>query len=77
MHEPQPNTPAGRQERDAREPCIGCGADVVPDAVDGGLNCARCGQWQVLCDACMPNFSEYSRDAVWICPECRERPLDS
>lgn len=77
MHEPQPSTPVGRQDKDVHEPCTGCGAEVIADPEESGLNCARCGQWQVLCDDCMPNVSEYARDAVWRCPECLERPLDS
>ncbi|HEU0052795.1 MAG TPA: hypothetical protein VFQ39_06445 [Longimicrobium sp.] len=78
MREPQqrPSTPTGRQDRDV-EPCAGCGTTVLADPVDGGLQCARCGQWQALCDDCMPAVTEYARDAVWRCPECRERPLDS
>jgi DNA-directed RNA polymerase subunit RPC12/RpoP len=79
MHEPQPqpNTPTGRQHREIGEPCTGCAADVMAESVDGGLNCARCGQWQVLCDDCMPKVTEYAPDAVWCCPECREKTLDS
>jgi hypothetical protein len=77
MHEPQPSIPAGRQDRDI-EACVVCEADVLADPVDDGLHCAKCGQWQVLCIGCMPkNVTEYTRDAVWCCPECRERPLDS
>lgn len=76
--QPQPNTPTGRQDRDTGEPCTDCGVSFMADPEDGGLNCARCGQWEALCDDCMPhNMTEYTRDAVWCCPECRERPLDS
>lgn len=76
MHDPQPrpNTPTGRH--DQSEACTGCGTEVMVDPVEGGLDCARCGQWQALCDDCMPR-TEYARDAVWSCPECRERPLDA
>jgi hypothetical protein len=79
MHEPQPqpNTPTGSQDRDIGEPCTGCGGDVVAEPAEGGLNCARCGQWQALCDDCMPSVTEYAPDAVWCCPECQEKPLDS
>jgi hypothetical protein len=77
LQEPQVNIPMGRQNRDI-EPCTECAADVIADPMEDGLNCARCGQWEVLCDGCMPkNVSEYTRDAVWCCPECREAPLDS
>ncbi len=78
-HEPQPRpgTPTGRQDHAADEACAGCGTSVQADPVNGGLLCARCGQWQALCDDCMPTVSEYAREAVWRCPECQERPLDS
>jgi hypothetical protein len=77
MQEPQTSFPAARQEPDI-EPCAECGVDVVADPMDGGLNCARCGQWEVLCAGCMPkNVTEYARDAIWCCAECREEPLDS
>lgn len=74
---PQQSTRTGPQGHEIAEPCTGCGTDVVADPVDGGLDCARCGQWQALCDDCMPRVTEHARDAVWCCPECRERPLDS
>jgi DNA-directed RNA polymerase subunit RPC12/RpoP len=61
--------PAGRGLAQA---CSGCGAEVVTDLVEGGLHCATCGQWQYLCDGCMPKVSEHSRDAAWRCPECRQ-----
>jgi hypothetical protein len=77
MHEPQPNAPETGRQDDLVEQCTDCGADVIADPVDGGLNCARCGQWEALCEDCMPNSTEYTRDIVWCCPECRERPLDS
>ena len=77
MHEPQPRSkaPTGRKDHEIGEPCAGCSTDVIADP--DGLHCARCGQWQALCDDCMPTVTEYARDAVWRCPECRERPLDS
>ncbi len=53
------------------EPCTGCGDLVEPDPVGGGLFCARCGQWHVLCGVCRPDTPEHSPDAVWLCPECR------
>lgn len=59
------------RDRETRQPCTGCSAEVIADPVDGGLNCATCGQWHVLCGDCMPNVTEYSRDAAWDCPECR------
>jgi DNA-directed RNA polymerase subunit RPC12/RpoP len=78
IQEPQPNAPAGWRDPDLDEECAECGADSPSDPVDGGLYCARCGQWQALCAGCMPtNVPESSRDAVWLCPECRERPFDS
>jgi|AAFX01.1.fsa_nt_gi hypothetical protein len=73
--QPQPSTPTGRQDHDIGELCAGCDADVM--STDGGLNCARCGQWQALCDDCMPPIPEHAPDAVWCCPECQEKPLDS
>lgn len=76
MHDTQPR-PSTQTDRAVGEPCTGCGTDVRADPVDSGLHCARCGQWQALCDDCMPTVTEYTRDAVWRCPECRERPLDS
>jgi hypothetical protein len=77
MQQPQPSIPVGRQDLDI-EPCAECGAEVMADPIDSGLNCARCGQWEVLCDGCMPKTAtEYARDAVWCCEECREMPLDS
>ncbi len=75
--QPRPNAPKGRQGHEIGEPCAGCSTDTIADPVDGGLHCARCGQWQALCDDCMPPVTEFARDAVWRCPECRERPLDS
>ncbi len=74
MHEPQagPNAPTGRQEHEISEPCAACSTGVISDPVDGGLHCARCGQWQALCGDCMPTVTEHARDAVWRCPECGE-----
>jgi DNA-directed RNA polymerase subunit RPC12/RpoP len=66
-----------RQDRDVDSPCTACGDDVRADPAQAGLNCARCGQWHVLCDDCTPNISEHSRDAAWMCPTCRARPLDA
>jgi hypothetical protein len=60
------------QDREVREPCTGCSASMISDPVDGGLNCARCGQWQALCGDCMPTVAEHSRDAAWVCPECHQ-----
>lgn len=71
IHDTQQEAHTGRQERGI-ESCTGCGANVVSDPVDGGLNCARCGQWQALCEDCMPTVAEHSRDAAWVCPECRQ-----
>lgn len=77
IHEPQPNAPTGFQDRDVAAPCAECDASVS-DQVDAALNCARCGQSQLLCDDCMPkNLTERSRDATWLCPDCRARPFDS
>lgn len=78
IHEPQQEAPAGWRDRQAGAPCTECGADVPSDSAGGSLNCVRCGQSQALCAGCMPtNISEHSRDAAWLCPECRERPFDS
>jgi DNA-directed RNA polymerase subunit RPC12/RpoP len=67
-----------RQDRDAETPCTVCGDDVRADPSVAGLNCARCGQWQVLCAECTPNVSEHSRDAAWMCPDCQaKRPADA
>ena len=71
MQEPQQAPHTGWRDRDIAEPCTECEANAVADPVNGGLNCATCGQWHYLCDECMPNVPEYSRDAAWLCPECR------
>lgn len=68
---PQEGVQGGWADHEARDACAGCGAEVVADPVDGGLNCARCGQWHALCGGCMPPVPENSRDASWVCPECR------
>ena len=71
IHDTQQETQTARQERRI-ESCTSCGADTVSDPVDGGLNCARCGQWHALCETCMPSVAEHSRDAAWVCPDCRQ-----
>ncbi len=72
IQETPQNAQTGWQDRRTLEPCTGCAAEVVSDPVDGGLNCARCGQWHVLCEECMPDVAEHSRDAAWLCPECHQ-----
>ncbi len=75
LQEPQqsPHTESrDRENHELFETCTGCGGDAVADPVNGGLNCGSCGQWHFLCDECMPNVSEHSRDAAWHCPECRD-----
>jgi DNA-directed RNA polymerase subunit RPC12/RpoP len=68
----------GWQDRDEAGPCTVCGSDVRADPSEAGLYCARCGQWQLLCAECTPNVSEHSRDAAWMCPDCRaRRPADA
>jgi predicted RNA-binding Zn-ribbon protein involved in translation (DUF1610 family) len=69
--QPQTEQSAWRQ-RETRESCTGCGEEAVMDPAESGLNCATCGQWFALCDDCMPKVSEHSRDAAWLCPECRD-----
>lgn len=71
IHEPQQGTDTGRPDHELHDACAGCGADLIADPVDGGLRCARCGQWHALCAACMPSVSEHSRESAWVCPECR------
>lgn len=66
-----------RQGGDPGAACTVCDRDTGADPAESGLNCARCGQWHVLCADCTPRMSEYSRDAAWTCPSCRARPLDS
>lgn len=66
------------QDREPSSPCTVCSADVRADPAEAGLNCARCGQWHVLCPECTPNVSEHSRDAAWMCPDCQsKRPADA
>jgi DNA-directed RNA polymerase subunit RPC12/RpoP len=65
------------QARSAGSTCTSCDGDIGADPAQSGLNCARCGQWHVLCADCTPNVSEHSRDAAWTCPSCRARPLDA
>lgn len=71
IQEPQERAQDRWADREMHDACAGCGADVIADPVDGGLHCARCGQWHALCAGCMPAVPENSRDAAWVCPECR------
>jgi predicted RNA-binding Zn-ribbon protein involved in translation (DUF1610 family) len=60
------------RERGGLESCTGCSTEIVSDPVAGGLNCASFVQWQALCESCMPAVAEHSRDAAWVCPDCRQ-----
>lgn len=71
MQQPQQTTYPPPRERQITEACTACGSDVS-DPTEQGLNCAECGQWQYLCGECMPQVAEHSREAAWLCPDCRD-----
>lgn len=76
-HDIQQAEATRRQALDPGRACTSCDADAGADPTQSGLNCARCGQWHVLCEDCTPNVPDNSRDAAWTCPSCSARPLDS